>query len=319
MRPLAQARIVVLGGAGFLGSHLADRLAAAGAQVYVIDNLLTSTGEHLSGLLTRQGCTLVEQDVTRYLDVGGTVDAVLHFASPASPADYLRWPIQTLKVGALGTHNALGLARAKRARFLLASTSEVYGSPQVSPQPEDYWGHVNPIGPRGVYDEAKRFAEALTLAYHREHGLDVRIARIFNTYGPRLRVDDGRAVPAFLSAARSGQPLPVHGDGTQTRSLCYVDDLIDGLLALLASDTTLPVNLGNDVEVTVNELAGTVQDVVGSHPGVRFLPRPVDDPPTRCPDLSRARDLLGWRPRTDLADGLRRTLAWLRREGGTPR
>ncbi len=310
MRALAGSHVVVLGAAGFLGSHLCDRLVAAGARVSALDNFLTSTGDNLAGLLGEGAFTLQRYDVTNHLHVAGEVDAVLHFASPASPADYLRWPIQTLKVGSLGTHKALGLARAKRARFLLASTSEVYGSPQVSPQPEDYWGHVNPIGPRGVYDEAKRFAEALALAYHREHGLEVRIARIFNTYGPRMRLADGRAVPAFFAAALRGEPLPVHGDGTQTRSLCYIDDLVDGLLALLASDENRPVNLGNPDEVTMNALAGLVQDVVGRHPGLTHLPRPVDDPPTRCPDLSRAREVLGWQPRIDLRDGLERTLPW---------
>ena len=310
MRALAGSHVVVLGAAGFLGSHLCDRLVAAGARVSALDNFLTSTGDNLAGLLGEEAFTLQRYDVTNHLHVAGEVDAVLHFASPASPADYLRWPIQTLKVGSLGTHKALGLARAKRARFLLASTSEVYGSPQVSPQPEDYWGHVNPIGPRGVYDEAKRFAEALALAYHREHGLEVRIARIFNTYGPRMRLADGRAVPAFFAAALRGEPLPVHGDGTQTRSLCSIDDLVDGLLALLASDENRPVNLGNPDEVTMNALAGLVQDVVGRHPGLTHLPRPVDDPPTRCPDLSRAREVLGWQPRIDLRDGLERTLPW---------
>ncbi|MFO8076181.1 MAG: UDP-glucuronic acid decarboxylase family protein [Actinomycetota bacterium] len=310
MRALGGSHVVVLGAAGFLGSHLCDRLVAAGARVSALDNFLTSTGDNLAGLLGEEAFTLQRYDVTNHLHVAGQVDAVLHFASPASPADYLRWPIQTLKVGSLGTHKALGLARAKRARFLLASTSEVYGSPQVSPQPEDYWGHVNPIGPRGVYDEAKRFAEALTLAYHREHGLEVRIARIFNTYGPRMRLADGRAVPAFLAAALRGEPLPVHGDGTQTRSLCYIDDLVDGLLALLASDDNRPVNLGNPHEVTMNALAAVVQDVVGRHPGLTYLPRPVDDPPTRCPDLTRAREVLGWQPRVDLREGLERTLPW---------
>jgi dTDP-glucose 4,6-dehydratase len=231
-------------------------------------------------------------------------------ASPASPIDCQRWPIQTLKVGSLGTHKALGLARAKGARLLLASTSEVYGDPLVSPQPEDYWGNVNPVGPRGVYDEAKRFAEAMALAYHREHGVQVRIARIFNTYGPRMRVDDGRAVPAFFSAALGNEPLPVHGDGSQTRSLCYVDDEIDGLLRLLVSDQVGPVNIGNPEELTILRLAEMVQDVVGNHPGVEFHPRAVDDPAVRCPDISLARRTLDWEPKVPLADGLQRTLPW---------
>ncbi|GIU93082.1 MAG: epimerase [Acidimicrobiia bacterium] len=256
---------------------------------------------------------LIHHDVSREIHVDGPVDFVFHFASPASPVDYLRYPIQTLKVGALGTHNGLGLAKAKGAVFLLASTSEVYGDPQVNPQPESYWGHVNPIGPRGVYDEAKRFAEAITLAYHRQHGIPVRIARIFNTYGPRMRPDDGRAVPAFFRAALENRPLPVHGDGTQTRSLCYVDDLIDGILRLALCDHPEPVNLGNPREITILRLAELVQEVVGRHPGVEFHPRPVDDPAVRCPDITKARTLLGWEPNVDLEEGLRATADWFRR------
>ncbi|HVM18854.1 MAG TPA: UDP-glucuronic acid decarboxylase family protein [Egibacteraceae bacterium] len=301
---------VVLGGAGFLASHLCDRLAAAGAQVTVIDNFITGTSRNVEHLLGTDGFTLVDYDVTNYLHVAGDVDFVLHFASPASPADYLRWPIQTLKVGSLGTHKALGLARAKGARLLLASTSEVYGDPQVSPQPETYWGHVNPVGPRGVYDEAKRFSEAMTLAYHRQHGVEVRIARIFNTYGPRMRVDDGRAIPAFFAAALRNQPLPVHGDGSQTRSLCYVDDEVEGLLRLLVSEHTGPVNIGNPDEVTMLELAQRVQDAVGNHPGVVFHPRPQDDPTVRRPDTTLASQLLGWKAEISLDDGLRRTAGW---------
>ncbi len=312
MSELADTHAVVLGGAGFLGSHLCDRLVAMGARVTVLDNFLTGTPNNVAHLRETPGFGVQTCDVTDFIAVEGRVDFVLHLASPASPADYLRWPIQTLKVGSLGTHNALGLARAKEARFLLASTSEVYGSPTVNPQPETYWGNVNPTGPRGVYDEAKRFAEAMTLAYHRQHDLDVRIARIFNTYGPRLRTDDGRAVPAFLNAALHDQPLPVHGDGSQTRSLCYVDDMVDGLLRLLRSDQPGPVNLGNPHEVTIRELAEAVQDAVGTHPGLRYLPRPTDDPPVRCPDITLATTELGWKPSTPLGEGLSRTVSWLR-------
>ncbi|MDP9405152.1 MAG: SDR family oxidoreductase [Actinomycetota bacterium] len=303
---------VVLGGAGFLGSHLCDRLVAAGTRVTAIDNLLTGDADNVAHLVGRDGFRLVDYDVTNYLHVPGAVDFVLHFASPASPVDYLRWPIQTLKVGSLGTHKALGLARAKGARLLLASTSEVYGDPTVNPQPESYWGNVNPIGPRGVYDEAKRFSEAMALAYHRQHGVEVRIARIFNTYGPRMRLEDGRAIPAFFQAALRGEPLPIHGDGNQTRSLCYVDDEVEGLLRLLVSDATGPVNIGNPQEVTILELAHAVQDAVGRHPGVVFHPRPVDDPTVRRPDTTLAESLLGWKAEIPLAEGLARTGAWFR-------
>lgn len=304
------SHLVVLGGAGFLGSHLCDRLVAEGAKVTAIDNLITGDPDNVAHLLGAPDFNLVVYDVTHYLHVPGQVDGIIHFASPASPVDYLRWPIQTLKVGSLGTHKALGLASSKGARFLLASTSEVYGDPEINPQPETYWGRVNPIGPRGVYDEAKRFAEAMTLAYHREHGVDVRIARIFNTYGPRMRLDDGRAIPAFFSAALRDEPLPVHGDGSQTRSLCYVDDLIEGIVRLFLSDYVGPVNLGNPEEVSILELAEAVQDAVGNHPGVTFLPRPEDDPAVRCPDPTLAERQLGWRASISLADGLRRTVPW---------
>jgi len=302
--------VVVLGGAGFLGSHLCTHLVGLGARVTCIDNYITGTSGNLDHLVGLAGFRLVHYDITDFLHVPGPVEYVFNFASPASPVDYLRWPIQTLKVGALGTHHGLGLALAAGATFVQASTSEVYGDPQVNPQPETYWGHVNPIGPRGVYDEAKRFAEALTLAYHRQHGLPVRICRIFNTYGPRMRPDDGRAVPAFFTAALHGSPLPIHGDGMQTRSLCYVNDLIEGVLLLAASGHVGPMNIGNPHEVTILELAELVQEVVGRHPGVEFHPRPTDDPTVRCPDISLAKEVLGWEPVVALRDGLERTLAW---------
>jgi len=301
---------VVLGGAGFLGSHLCERLVVAGAQVTAMDNFLTGSADNVAHLVGRRGFRLIAYDVTDYLHVPGQVEHILHFASPASPVDYLRHPIQTMKVGSLGTHKALGLARQKGARLLLASTSEVYGDPQVNPQPETYWGNVNPVGPRGVYDEAKRFAEALTLAYHREHGVDVRIARIFNTFGERMRVDDGRAVPAFFTAALQDRPLPVQGDGMQTRSLCYVEDEVEGLLRLLLSDLVGPVNIGNPQEVTILELAEAVQDAVGRHPGVTFTPAAVDDPKVRRPDTTLAETVLGWKAQVSLEEGLRRTAPW---------
>jgi dTDP-glucose 4,6-dehydratase len=306
--------VVVLGAAGFLGSHLCDRLVNLGADVTAVDNFITGHPDNLAHLAGRPGFRLVEYDVTDFLHVTGEVHHILHFASPASPVDYLKWPIQTLKVGSLGTHKALGMARAKGARLLLASTSEVYGDPLVNPQPETYWGNVNPVGPRGVYDEAKRFAEAITLAYHRQHGLEVRIARIFNTYGPRMRVDDGRAIPAFFAAALRGDPLPVFGDGSQTRSLCYVDDEIEGLLRLLVSDHTGPVNIGNPHEVTMLELAEAVQKAVGAHPGVAFQPAPEDDPRVRRPDTALAERVLDWKAEIGLADGLDRTVGWFREQ-----
>ena len=303
-------RCVVLGAGGFLGSHLCDRILAAGGRVVAVDNYVTGAHRNLGHLTDDDRVEFIEADVSDYIDIDGDVDFILHFASPASPVDYLKLPIQTLKVGSLGTHNALGLARVKGARLLLASTSEVYGDPLVNPQPETYWGNVNPIGPRGVYDEAKRFSEAITLAYHRQHGVEVRIARIFNTYGPRQRVNDGRAVPAFFSAALRGEPLPIHGDGSQTRSLCYVDDEIEGLLRLMVSDHIGPVNIGNPHEVTIRELAETIQDVVGNHPGLDEQPRPVDDPTVRRPDTRKAEELLGWKATIGLRDGLTRTLGW---------
>ena len=304
-------RVVVTGGAGFLGSHLCDGLLGRGDEVVAIDNLATGRLANIEHLFGVDGFTFVRHDVSLYVWVTGPVDAVLHFASPASPKDYLELPIQTLKVGSLGTHNTLGLAKDKGARYLLASTSEVYGDPQVHPQTEEYWGHVNPVGPRGVYDEAKRFGEAMAMAYHRAHGLDVRIARIFNTYGPRIRPADGRVVANFVVQALEGKPLTVYGDGTQTRSFCYVDDEVRGLLALLDSDHVGPVNIGNPVEHTVTELAELVLEVTGSSSSVVFEPLPVDDPTQRRPDIALARRVLGWEPEVSLREGLARTACWL--------
>jgi dTDP-glucose 4,6-dehydratase len=311
-----ERRVVVTGGAGFIGSHLCERFLADGSAVVCVDNLLTGRRRNLERLGGAGGFEFVEQNVSDGIRVHGRVDAVLHFASPASPIDYLQMPIQTLKVGALGTHNALGLAKAKGARFLLASTSEVYGDPLVHPQPESYWGNVNPIGPRGVYDEAKRYAEAMTMAYHRVHGLPTRIVRVFNTIGERMRPDDGRAVPTFVAQALAGQPLTVHGDGSQTRSVGYVGDLVEGIVRLLDSDVVEPVNLGNPEEVTVLELARIVCRVVGVEPDIRFVDRPVDDPTQRKPDIGRARELLGWEPSVPLEEALRRTVGWFRSAPG---
>ncbi len=302
--------MVVTGGAGFLGSHLCRALLARGDAVVAMDNLVTGSLENLADLFGTPAFVFMHHDVSDFVHVPGPVDAVLHFASPASPADFDRIPIQILKVGSLGTHRTLGLAKEKGARYLLASTSEVYGDPLVHPQPETYWGNVNPIGPRGVYDEAKRFAEAMTMAYHRHHGVDVRIARIFNTYGPRMRPADGRVVSNFINQALAGEPITIHGDGKQTRSFCYVDDEVRGLLALLGSDHVGPVNVGNPDEFTVLELAEKVLEVTGSSSELRFEPRPVDDPTQRRPDISLARELLGWEPEVDLDEGLRRTARW---------
>jgi len=307
-------RIVVTGGAGFIGSHLCERFLRDGAAVVCVDNLITGRRSNLAHLGSNERFEFLEQNVSDGIEVEGEVDAVLHFASPASPIDYLQLPIQTLKVGALGTHKALGLAKAKGARFLLASTSEVYGDPLVHPQPESYWGNVNPIGPRGVYDEAKRYAEAMTMAYHRVHDVATRIVRIFNTIGERMRPDDGRAVPTFVAQALAGEPITVHGDGSQTRSVGYVGDLVEGIVRLLDSDVVEPVNLGNPEEVTVLDLARAVCRVVGVEPDVRFVDRPVDDPTQRKPDISRARDLLGWQPAVALEEALTRTVAWFREE-----
>lgn len=306
------ARIVVTGGAGFLGSHLCHQLLDRGDEVVCIDNLITGSLANIDDLFGRAGFTFVEHDVSTFIWVPGPVDGVMHLASPASPIDFERIPIQILKVGSLGTHNALGLAKAKGARFFLASTSEVYGDPLVHPQPESYWGNVNPIGPRGVYDEAKRFAEAMTMAYHRHHGLDVRIVRIFNTYGPQMRPDDGRAVSNFIVQALQGHDLTVFGDGSQTRSFCYVDDEVRGFLALYDSDVVGPVNIGNPHEYTILELAEMVLEVTGSGSKLVFHPLPVDDPTQRKPDITRASELLGWQPEVDLRTGIERTTEYFR-------
>jgi dTDP-glucose 4,6-dehydratase len=303
---------VVTGGAGFLGSYLCERLIADGWHVLCVDNLLTGSPANLAHLEGNHAFRFLRHDVSQPLHLEDPVDAVLHFASSASPVDYAQHPIATLKVGTLGTHNLLGLARAKQAVFLLASTSEVYGDPLVNPQPETYWGNVNPIGPRGVYDEAKRAAEAFTMAYHRTHGLPTRIARIFNTYGPRMRANDGRAVPAFITQALRGEPITVYGDGRQIRSLCYVDDLIEALVRLLQSDGSDPVNLGNPEEITMLELAKRIRDLCGSKSPIEHRPLPEDDPRTRRPDIRRAQEKLGWKPTVALDEGLRRTIAWFR-------
>jgi dTDP-glucose 4,6-dehydratase len=305
-------RVLVTGGAGFLGSHLCETLLGRGDEVACMDNLLTGSERNLDAFRANPRFRFVRHDVTTRIELDGPLDAILHFASPASPADYLQYKIHTLKVGALGTHNALGLAKAKGARFLLASTSEVYGDPLVSPQREEYWGNVNPVGPRGVYDEAKRFAEAMTMAYHRTHGLRTRIVRIFNTYGPRMRPNDGRAVCTFLSQALRGEDLTVYGDGSQTRSFCYVSDLIDGILRLLDLEDPNPVNIGNPEEIPVLQLAREVLELTGSRSRIVHRPLPEDDPKQRRPDITRARTLLGWEPRVSRQEGLEKTLAWFR-------
>jgi dTDP-glucose 4,6-dehydratase len=307
-------RVLITGGAGFLGSHLCDYFLSKGHDVIAMDNLITGTTANIEHLAGHERFLFIKHDVTNYIYVDGPLDAVLHFASPASPIDYLELPIQTLKVGALGTHKALGLAKTKGARFLLASTSEVYGDPLIHPQKEDYWGNVNPIGPRGVYDEAKRFAEAMTMAYHRHHSVDTRIVRIFNTFGPRMRLNDGRVVPNFIAQALRGKPLTVYGDGTQTRSFCYVSDTIEGIYQLLLCDETDPVNIGNPREMTILEFAGKIIELTGSSSQITFVhPEDVrikDDPKVRQPDISKARRVLGWEPKTSLEKGLETTIAW---------
>jgi len=309
-------RILITGGAGFIGSHLCDRLLAEGHEVIAMDNLSTGNIGNIAHLAGHERFHFIKHDVTHYIYVEGPLDAILHLASLPSPVDYLEKPIPTLKVGALGTHKALGLAKAKGARFLLASTSEVYGDPLVHPQPETYWGNVNPVGPRGVYDESKRFAEALTMAYHRYHGIDTRIARIFNTYGPRMRMDDGRVVPNFICQALRGEPLTVYDDGSRTRSFCYIDDMVEGLVRLLWSDEIYPVNLGNPQEMTILEFAHKVLELTGSEAGIVFVhpqdERTKDDPKVRQPDITKARQVLGWEPKVPLDEGLRRTIEWFR-------
>jgi len=303
-------KAIVTGGAGFVGSHLCERLLAEGADVLCLDNLLTGRAENIAHLDGRR-FEFRRHDVTTPIEVSGPVDYVLHFASAASPVDYLAHPIRTLKAGALGTWITLGLARAKSARFVLASTSEIYGDPAVTPQPETYWGHVNPTGPRGCYDEAKRFAEAMTMAYHRHHGVNTGIVRIFNAFGPRNRPDDGRVVPTLITQAIRGEPLTIHGDGTQTRSFCYVSDLVDGIVRLMRSEVHDPVNVGNPEEIRVIDLARLVLEITGSRSSIAHRPRPEDDPTRRCPDIARARTLLGWEPRIPLREGLQLTLDWL--------
>jgi dTDP-glucose 4,6-dehydratase len=303
-------RVVITGGAGFLGSHLCDLFIGRGFEVVCLDNLITGNLENIRHLRSSPSFQFIHHDVTNYIDIDGPVHYVLHFASPASPIDYLEMPIQTLKVGSLGTHKTLGLAKEKKARFLLASTSEVYGDPLVHPQKEDYWGNVNPIGPRGVYDEAKRFAESMTMAYHRFHGVETRIVRIFNTYGERMRMRDGRVVPAFLSQALGGTPITVFGDGSQTRSFCYFADLIEGIYRLLMSDEVEPVNIGNPHEMTVLQFAEKIRELTGSRVPIEFHPLPVDDPKVRRPDISKAREVLGWEPQVSLDEGLGRTVRY---------
>lgn len=308
-------RVLITGGAGFLGSHLCDRFLAEGHTVIAMDNLITGSTDNIAHLAGHPRFLFIHHDVTNYIYIEGPLDAVLHFASPASPIDYLELPIQTLKVGALGTHKALGLARAKGARFLLASTSEVYGNPQVHPQPESYYGHVNPVGPRGVYDEAKRFAEAMTMAYHTYHGVETRIVRIFNTYGPRMRLRDGRVVPNFISQALRGEPLTIYGDGSQTRSFQYVSDLVEGVYRLFFSDEVEPVNIGNPAEFTIAEFAQIVNEITGNKAGVVYHNlRTKDDPQVRQPDITKARRILNWEPKVTLREGLEQTIPWFRQE-----
>lgn len=304
------SRVLITGGAGFLGSHLCDRFLADGYDVVCMDNLITGSTENIAHLVGHPRFRFIHHDVTNYIFIDGAVDAILHFASPASPIDYLKYPIQTLKVGSLGTHKALGLAKAKNARFLLASTSEVYGDPLIHPQPEAYWGNVNPVGSRGVYDEAKRFAEAMTMAYHRYHDVDTRIIRIFNTYGERMRIQDGRAIPAFMTQAIRNEPMTVFGDGSQTRSVCYVSDLVEGIVRLLNAPTHDPVNVGNPDEVSMLQLAEEIRTLSKSSSPIEFRELPQDDPKVRQPDITRAQSLLQWEPKVQRAEGLERTYAY---------
>lgn len=303
-------RILITGGAGFLGSHLCEKYLSEGYEVVCMDNLLTGRMQNIEHLLPRPDFTFIHHDVTNFIHLNGELDLILHFASPASPIDYLEMPIQTLKVGSLGTHNALGLAKAKNARLLLASTSEVYGDPLIHPQNEEYWGNVNPIGLRGVYDEAKRFAEAMVMAYHRFHNVDTRIVRIFNTYGPRMRLDDGRALPTFMGQALRGEDITIFGDGSQTRSFCYVDDLVDGIYKLSQCDYVYPVNIGNPQEITIKDFALEILELTGSKSKLIFKELPHDDPKVRQPDITKAKEILGWSARVDRSEGLRRTLEY---------
>ena len=309
-------RILITGGAGFIGSHLCDRFISEGHEILCLDNLITGTTENISHLAGNSRFTFIKHDVTNYIFVEGEVDAILHFASPASPVDYLNYPIQTLKVGSLGTHKALGLAKEKKACFLLASTSEVYGDPLLHPQTENYWGNVNPIGPRGVYDEAKRFAEAMTMAYHRYHQVDTRIARIFNTYGPRMRLNDGRVVPNFILQALQGKDLTIYGDGSQTRSFCYIDDLIEGIFRLLFSQEIEPINLGNPDEFSVLDFAKIILEITGSQSRITHQPLPMDDPRVRRPDITKAQKILNWKPQIELRDGIRKTIPYFKEKLG---
>ncbi|NUQ80906.1 MAG: SDR family oxidoreductase [Bacteroidetes bacterium] len=307
-------RTLITGGAGFLGSHLCDRFLAEGHEVIAMDNLITGNTDNIAHLMGNPDFRFIKHDVTNYIYIDGPLDYILHFASPASPIDYLKIPIQTLKVGSLGTHNALGLAKAKKARFLIASTSEVYGDPLIHPQTEDYWGNVNPVGFRGCYDEAKRFAEAITMAYHRYHAVETRIIRIFNTYGPRMRLDDGRALPAFVGQALRGEDLTVFGDGSQTRSFCYVADLVDGIYRLLMSDETEPVNIGNPDEITILQFAEEVLKLTGSKSKIVYKPLPQDDPKVRQPDITKAKAKLGWQPKVGRSEGLKITLDYFKKQ-----
>ncbi len=314
----ARKKVLVTGGAGFLGSHICDRFIKEGYHVIAMDNLITGNIENIEHLFKLPQFEFYHHDVSKFVHVPGELDYILHFASPASPIDYLKIPIQTLKVGSLGTHNLLGLAKAKNARMLIASTSEVYGDPQVHPQQEDYWGNVNPVGPRGCYDEAKRFQEAMTMAYHMHHGLETRIIRIFNTYGPRMRLNDGRVLPAFLSQALRGEPLSIFGDGSQTRSFCYVDDLVEGIYRLLLSDYPMPVNIGNPSEITIKEFAEEICKLTGVELKVEYQPLPTDDPQQRQPDITKAKEILGWEPQVDRAEGLKRTLEYFKEKVKLP-